>query len=214
MKTLPRIIVLGLLLSLSSSVFSQSSDKISFSNYVGIGTFTPNYKLTLEGSNSGGDPLNDNRTYLFLKNTQESTASVTNIQIKAGISNSSTFLNHASASYGTDYYGLKYANFGQLWSTGAGLILRAGSSNTPEGVIKFMTGTAQNGDSNERMLIDSNGYVGIGTSTPTSKLQITNGDVYIDNPSKGIILKSPDGSCWRVTVNNDGYFSNTKIVCP
>lgn len=37
------------------------------------------------------------------------------------------------------------------------------------------------------------------------------GDVELDNSAKGVILKSPDGSRWRVKVGDDGALSTTKL---
>ena len=61
------------------------------------------------------------------------------------------------------------------------------------------------------MVIKRNGYVGIDTPGPTSKLHIHDGDVEIDNASNGVILKSPDGSRWRVTIDNDGNLQKSKL---
>ena len=135
------------------------------------------------------------------------------MQLKTGTSNSTTLLTQASLIYGADFYGNEYADFRQLWSTGSGLILRAGSS-TLTGVIKFQTGSTSIGGSNERMRITGNGNVGIGTNNPKTKLQVTDGDVYIDNATKGIILKSPDGNCWRITIDNFGNLVRMSISCP
>ena len=44
--------------------------------------------------------------------------------------------------------------------------------------------------------------------------EIRNSDIFINDQTKGIILKSPNGNCWRVTVNNDGNFHSTQINCP
>ncbi len=46
------------------------------------------------------------------------------------------------------------------------------------------------------------------------QLEITDHDVYVTNASSGIILTSPDGQCWRVTVGNDGSLSTVAISCP
>jgi hypothetical protein len=193
------------------SHFCLAQQKLSFSDYVGIGTNSPSYKLTLEGAETTGNP--DRRTFLSLNNTTQSTASLVSMQLKTGTSSTTTLLTQASSIYGTDNYGTEYADFGQLWSTGSGLILRAGSSPL-SGVIKFQTGSTSIGGSNERMRISGNGNVGIGTNNPKVKLQVTSGDVYVDDSTKGIILKSPDGNCWRVTIDNTGNFVRTSIVCP
>lgn len=58
------------------------------------------------------------------------------------------------------------------------------------------------------------GNVGVGTNQPNSKLQVANGDVSIETIGTGLILKSPDGSCWRLTVDDTGQVVSTKITCP
>lgn len=44
-------------------------------------------------------------------------------------------------------------------------------------------------------------------------LQISS-DVFIENSLRGVVLKSADGSCFRVKVNNSGKLSVKKISCP
>lgn len=65
----------------------------------------------------------------------------------------------------------------------------------------------------ERMKVLSNGNVGIGTSTPVSKLQIEDGDIFITDPTKGIVLNS-SGTCHRITVTNSGTLTANTISCP
>ena len=50
--------------------------------------------------------------------------------------------------------------------------------------------------------------------TPKSRLHVFNGDVNINDIGKGIIMKSPNGHCWRVTVSDTGTFVSTSIACP
>lgn len=66
----------------------------------------------------------------------------------------------------------------------------------------------------EHLIVKTDGNVGISTADPKSKLQVTDGDVYVESIGKGIILRSEDGSCFRVTVKNDGTFASTSLACP
>jgi acetolactate synthase regulatory subunit len=194
---------------------SNERMRITGNGNVGIGTNNPSVKLAIQGTgdeNAGGG--SDGRTFLTLNNTTQSDASLVNIQLKTGTSGSSTLLTHTSSIYGTSYYGSEYADFGQLWGTGAGLILRAGGNTFNNGVIKFQTGLATLGSSNERMRISGNGNVGIGTKNPAVKLQVTSGDIYVEDPNRGIILRSPSGNCFRVTIDDSGNFVRTAITCP
>lgn len=64
------------------------------------------------------------------------------------------------------------------------------------------------------LTILKNGNTGFGGDNPQSRVQVTDGDVYIDNSSRGVIMKSPDGNCWRMTVDNSGSPVFTGISCP
>ena len=66
----------------------------------------------------------------------------------------------------------------------------------------------------ERMRFKPDGKIGIGTTSPGSQLQVTGGDIFIEDVNSGVIMKSPDGNCWRLTVNNDGTPNFTSITCP
>jgi len=48
------------------------------------------------------------------------------------------------------------------------------------------------------------GNLGIGTDEPAAKIHVKSGDIYIEDIDHGIIMKSPDGTCWRGTLNNQG----------
>ena len=75
----------------------------------------------------------------------------------------------------------------------------------------FSTG---NGDGGIRMAIQKGGNVGIGTINPKSKLQVTDGDIYIEDVTKGVIMKSPNGQCWRYAPNDMGELKGEAIECP
>jgi hypothetical protein len=58
------------------------------------------------------------------------------------------------------------------------------------------------------------GDVGIGTTSPASKLTVTGGDIEVTDSASGIILKSPDGTRYRITVTNGGALSSTDLTPP
>jgi len=58
-----------------------------------------------------------------------------------------------------------------------------------------------------------NGNVGIGTEEPEAKIHVKDGDIFIEDIDRGIIMKSPDGNCWRGTVNNSGLLEFAQIDC-
>ena len=65
----------------------------------------------------------------------------------------------------------------------------------------------------------SSNNIGIGNTTAypqpaKSRLHVFSGDVNIEQIGSGIIMKSPNGQCWRVTVGDAGNFVSTAITCP
>ena len=109
---------------------------------------------------------------------------------------------------------LNFTGFGQSCPTtikGLGTIVidfdNNNNSNDQHFVITHQGGT-------EIFRVDDNENVGIGTSAPKSKLQVKNGDIYIESVNSGVIMKSPNGQCWRMTVSNTGQPVYTSIVCP
>ncbi len=43
---------------------------------------------------------------------------------------------------------------------------------------------------------------------------VEKGDVYVEDSCFGVILTSPNGTCFRVKVNNSGILTSTPIPCP
>lgn len=67
--------------------------------------------------------------------------------------------------------------------------------------------------------VAGNGFVlgnfGIGTNAPKAKLDVTGGNILLDTPGSGIILKSPDGNtCRLLSVSDAGAVALTTVACP
>jgi hypothetical protein len=69
----------------------------------------------------------------------------------------------------------------------------------------------QTGNGNHTII--ENGNLGIGTNQPGAKVQVKDGDIFIEDINRGIIMKSPDGNCWRGTINNEGMLEFVQIDC-
>ena len=46
------------------------------------------------------------------------------------------------------------------------------------------------------------------------RITAEDGDVYIEDLCYGIIMKSPNGSCFRFKAQDDGTLSSELVVCP
>ncbi len=55
---------------------------------------------------------------------------------------------------------------------------------------------------------------GIGTTAPKTKLHVASGKIYVEENGQGIILRSPNGSCFELTVTNAGALTTTAVPCP
>ena len=189
-----------LLLFLSLYVFELPAQSIT-DGFVGIGTEDPESKLSLIGLTSGAN----DRTFLTLRNNSIDLHSAVILKLQAGLSDAWTALYHHSDTYGAS---VNSSKLGVLWNNGSGLLLKA----TDSGIIKFETGATFTTEEHMRINIDGN--VGIGTTLPSSKLQVKQGDVYIEDIGNGVIMKSPNGNCWRYTPDNDGNLVPLQITCP
>jgi len=56
--------------------------------------------------------------------------------------------------------------------------------------------------------------VGIGNIAPKTRLHVTNGKVYVESNGQGVIMKSPNGSCFELTVSDSGALTVTALACP
>ncbi len=94
----------------------------------------------------------------------------------------------------------------------------AGTGAGVPGSIKFLTsavlGSGTTTQSHvERVRIEGNGNVGIGT-TMTTELVAIGGNVYLDRTTSAIIMREPDGTCGSCTLSNSEVFTCVSATCP
>jgi hypothetical protein len=170
---------------------------------LGIGISNPETKLRIEGNVSEGD----NRAFIRLRNTNTGNKATVSLTLESNDKSYGTAFGFTSDSY------LAIPDFnkmGVISTNGKGFSIYSSSNY---GSIRFHTNVDQNGII-ERMRINAEGNIGIGTKEPAAKLQIADGDIYISDIKKGIIMKSPDGNCWRGNLDNNGRLNFNKISCP
>jgi len=174
---------------------------------VGIGTNNPTVKLEIDG----GEDLN-----LFeLKNSNNS------LGINAYVSSNTHF--HGSAVIGrrsrgtnsaplpvefddriTGLYGSIYADGGYQNSSAIQMYVgtNPGLGSYPSN-IRFETTAPGQNMRTERMRVSESGNIIVKT-----------GDILMESIGSGVILKSPDGNCWRMTISNSGSPIVTSVTCP
>ena len=120
---------------------------------------------------------------------------VAGAEVNIGLYNSTIGSSDTPSFGGIKFYGYLQTPTGNIASISAG---NSQASNFG-GILRFSTNTT-GGTHTERMRIDSSGNVGIGVTSPGDKLEI-------GGSGSGIILASPDGTRYKLTVANGGTLS-------
>lgn len=154
------------------------------------------------------------RQFLTVENTSDEQDANTGSFFYAGTGQNNAYLNITVNSKGYFNNNLGNAGHGIIMSEKLSLMSQA-LGNEEDGFLAFTTGGSWTSGAigQERMRIDYLGNIGVGTSSPRTKLHV-NGGVYIEDASKGIIMKSANGQCWRITVGNTGTLTSTPVTCP
>jgi hypothetical protein len=74
-------------------------------------------------------------------------------------------------------------------------------------------------DANDNFIGDAceiaeSGKIGVGTDMPKAQLELAGGDLYINNPQRGIIMKDFLGNCFRLYIDENGQLQTVRITCP
>lgn len=103
-----------------------------------------------------------------------------------------------------------------LWAEPAGI-----SGGTQDDIAGLRVDAPGAGSGNRWTIYagDGNSVIGgklnVGAmSAPSSALTVTDGDVFVTTSTRGIILTSPDGSCYHYTAANGGALVTNPIACP
>ena len=197
--------------SQSELYWNRNGNKLYYNNgNVGVGTDNPLNKLSIVSEEEEWP----GRNLFTIRNTSTGPKSLAYLKIYTGSEEIGTALGHISKTYTANASPVDIADYGILASSGKGIIISATGSDLSPGVIKFFNGQTPDTKFIETMRITQNGNVGIGTTSPAAKLEIADGDVYIKDINKGIIMTSPDGQCWRGTINNSGVLEFALVTCP
>jgi len=179
---------------------------------VGIGTNTPSAgKLVVDAATTGTGLVNLGKL-LIGTDTPLDLYGGSLLQINSSQFESRIILKGANG-------GSNYNSFGLIDSDGNGWAINHKSQtfNNHFLVFDFFDNSTQT--YNQKVLkLTSDGRVGLGydwnENPSTSKLSVKGGDVNIVDIGSGIIMKSPNGQCWRVTIDNSGGLSSTSVACP
>lgn len=192
----------------TKNTWQSASDDITYTKKrVGIGTPEPNALLEINGGNS----LN----LLNLK-TQNNSLGMTSSVSSERAFHASAFIGQRSRGsyakpdnvkegdritgiYANIFSGNSYQNSSAIhFYVGANPGMGSYPSN-----IRFETTASGEIDRKERMRITDKGDV-----------EIKTGDIYIEDIHSGVIMKSPNGQCWRMTIDNTGSPVFDLISCP
>lgn len=196
-----KITITTILITLSIVTYAQwqvVGDDIYFdTGNVGIGTDNVNHKFEVFDNNSH---------FLFNEGyspTWQSYRALIGIGY-LGAGHAGLFIDGVDG----DFTGMDYCSLIQFNDLSLEL------SNKSNSQIDFGVGGDYFSPSHIKMSILHSGYVGIGTKDPKTKLQIADGDIYISDINNGIIMKSPNGQCWKGTISNSGILQFSEVTCP
>lgn len=209
--------------TLQGSVLANSLDVTNDSVFTGSARFNSTIKDTSGGVGTNGQVLTSTGTGVAW--TTDAGGSVTGTgttnfiakwNTSSSIQNSIIFDNGTNVGIGTTLPSEKLDIYSdgnavvRLESAGGGVgLLDVGTDFTINNRIN--TNLIFKTSNTEKMRITNSGNVGIGTTSPASKLEVDGGDIEVDDSASGLILRSPNGTRYRIKVDNSGNLTTTAV---
>ena len=158
--------------------------RIDSSGNVGIGTTSPESKLTIKGN-----PGNTNQP-----------VRITNVSTDA---KTGLFINGTGNAVG-EKYGMQFGGYNEYSIGGIfGVLDSTGGSTSGDITFDFGNGTAA-GDLIEKVRFTHDGNVGVGTTSPSSLLSVGNAATH-DNPSTTVNIATADTGSYLLKVTSDQF---------
>ncbi len=210
--------------SLAFATNNSEKMRITSDGNTGIGTTTPQAKLHVNGQtaflvtdgNETGLEIN-NGSYIYKIGDISGGENQAYMQIDSAASKA--FFLNSNVGIGTTSPSQKLHVEGNVLINGAApyVSIKTTQTGTPDWKIYnsynsvgdfAIVGGSSGGN---KFNIQPNGNVGIGTTSPASKLTVTGGDAEVTGSDKGLILESPNGTRYRIQVDNSGNLTTTAV---
>lgn len=148
--------------------------------------------------------------YTFQRNINSPVTAIFSNRTDGNNSSVSVMLENGSYGFQLNHYHNLYVasasaipNSSRVYSDGAGGLSVVSVNNA----LRFWTGNVET----EKARITPAGFFGVGTISPKSKVSVANGDIEAETAGTGVVLSSPNGTRFRLTVSNAGGAIFTQI---